>query len=172
VLRTAARIALLLSLGLAHAACGYRLAAGDLKDVGSVAVVTPKNETAEPGIEFVVADVLRRELLRRSDAQLAEKPESAGVVVRGRVVRLETSTRAFSSVVLALEYEAVLELELRADRDGEALVAPVTLQDSERYLASSDVEAQRRNRDEAVRRVASVLASRFIDRVGDRAAAQ
>jgi hypothetical protein len=172
VLRTAARIALLLSLGLAHAACGYRLAAGDLKDVGSVAVVTPENATGEPGIEFVVADVLRRELLRRSDAKLTERPDSAGVVVRGRVVRVEISTRAYSSVVLSLEYEATLELELRADRGGETLVAPLQLQDSERYLASADVEAQRRNRDEALRRVASVLASRFLDRVGDQVAAR
>jgi hypothetical protein len=155
---------------LAQASCGYRLAAGDLRDVGTVAVVTPRNDTSEPGLDLLVADVLRRELLRRSGARLAEQPDAAGVVVRGRVVRVETSARAYSSVVLALEYEATLELELRADRGGEALVAPVHLQDSERYLSSSDVESLRRNREEALRRVAGVLASRFLDRVGDRAA--
>ena len=170
--RTAARIALVASLGLAHAACGYRLAAGDLRDVGSVAVVTPRNESGEPGLELLVADVLRRELLRRSGAKLAEQPDSAGVVVRGRVLRIETSARAYSSVVLALEYEATLELELRADRGGESFVEPVHLQDSERYFSSADVESQRRNREEALRRVAAVLASRFLDRVGDRVAAQ
>ena len=159
-----------MALLLAPAACGYRLAAGDLREVGSIAVVTPRNDSSEAGFELVVADVLRRELLRRSGARLSEQPDSAGMVVRGRVVRVETAARAYSSVVLALEYEATLELELRADRDGEALVDPVQLQDSERYLASSDVESQRRNRDEALRRVAAVLASRFLDRVGDRVA--
>lgn len=170
MLARAAGLALCIGLLLTPAGCGYRLAAGDLHDVGSIAVVTPSNEAGEPGLELVVADVLRRELLRRSGARLAERPESAGVVVRGRILRMETSARAFSSVVLALEYETTLELELRAERDGKLLVAGTRLLDSERWLASADVESQRRNRDEAVRRVASVLAARFVDQLGDQVA--
>jgi hypothetical protein len=171
VLATAARLVLAILL-LAHAGCGYRLAAGDLREVGAVAIVTPGNDTTEPGLELVVADVLRRELLRRTGARLTERPEDAGVVVRGRVVRVETSARSLSSVVLALEYETTLAIELKAERGGEVLVPDTRLEDSERFLASADVEAQRRNKDEALRRVASVLASRFLDRVGEKVAAQ
>ncbi len=37
------------------------------------------------------------------------------------------------------------------------------LQEAEYYLASADVEAMRKNRDEAIRRVAGVLAQRVHD---------
>ena len=41
------------------------------------------------------------------------------------------------------------------------------LEGTERYLSSADVEAERKNRDEAVRRVAAVLASRYFDRISE-----
>ncbi len=148
--------------------CGYHLAAGDLRELGSVAIVTPGNDAGEPGLEFVVADALRRELLRRSGSRLAEDPDDAAVVVSGSVVRAQNSPGSYSSVVLALEYEISLDVELRARRGGEVLVETTRLQQSERYLASADVEAQRKNRSEALHRIASVLAARFLDRLGDR----
>jgi len=37
------------------------------------------------------------------------------------------------------------------------------LRETERYLSSADAEAQRKNRDEALRRVSRVLAARFLD---------
>ena len=37
------------------------------------------------------------------------------------------------------------------------------MQDTERYLASADIEATRKNRDEAMRRMANVLAARAHD---------
>jgi hypothetical protein len=51
--------------------------------------------------------------------------------------------------------------------DGERLPVQEKLTDTERYLASADVEAERKNRGEAVRRVAAVLASRYFDRVSE-----
>ena len=161
-----ALVPLLLCVSLL-AGCGYRLAAGDLRDVGAVAIVTPRNEAGEPGLDRIVADALRQELLRRSGARIADNPATADVVVSGRVLQVETSARALSSVVLVLEYETNVTLELEAARGGEVLVAATRLQESERHLASADVEAQRKNREEAVRRVASVLAARFMDLLGD-----
>jgi len=158
---------LLLALALFLPGCGYRLAAGDLRDVGAVAVVTPRNEAGEPGLDRVVGDALRRELLRRSGARIADNPATADVVVSGRVLAVETSARALSSVVLVLEYETNVTVELEAARGGKMLIAATRLQESERHLASADVEAQRKNREEAVRRVASMLAARFMDLLGD-----
>jgi hypothetical protein len=89
------------------------------------------------------------------------------VVVSGRVLAVETSARALSSVVLVLEYETNVTVELEAARGGKMLIAATRLQESERHLASADVEAQRKNREEAVRRVASMLAARFMDLLGD-----
>lgn len=153
---------------LAPAACGYRLAAGDLRDAGSIAIVTPRNDAGTPGFEFVVADALRRELLRRAGSHLAEDPGQAQIVVKGRILRVQTAPSAYSSVMLALEYETSVELELSAQRGGEVLVAPTRLHEIERHLASADVEAQAKNREEALRRIASVLASRFLDLVGEK----
>lgn len=147
--------------------CGYHLAAGDLREAGRVAVITPRNDAREPGYEQVMGDALRRELLRRAGAHLAEDPAKADLVVSGRIVQVQTSPRAFSSVMLALEYEANVSVELHARRGEQELVANAQLSESERYLASADIEAQRKNRDEALRRVAAVLAARFLDQVGD-----
>jgi hypothetical protein len=90
-------------------------------------------------------------------------------VVSGRIVGVETQARSLSSVVLVLEYQTSVTLELRAMRGEEVVVADTRLVESERHLASSDVEAQRKNREEALGRVASLLAARFLDRLGDEA---
>lgn len=166
--RLAAPVALLGAL-LLHAGCGYRLAAGDLRALGPIAIVTPANDAGEPGLDRLVGDALRRELLRRAGARLAEDPRAADIVVSGRILRVDTSAGSLSSVVLVLEYETTLTLELRAQRGEQLLVEPTRLAESERHLASADVEVQRKNREEALRRVASLLAARFMDRVGDAA---
>jgi len=157
-----------LSLGcVALAGCGYQwVAAGrELPGVASVAIRTPVNDSREPGLEYVVADALRRELLRRGGSKLSEDPDAADLVVSGSVRPLQVSARSFSSVVLGYEYEVTLSVDLTArTRDGNELpVEQQALSESERYLASADVEAQRKNRQEALRRVAQLVAVRFFD---------
>ncbi len=161
---------LLLLFAWGQLACGYRFVGGKvgLPGVASVAIETPSNESTEPGLEFVVADALRRELLRRGGAALVESPDDADLVISGRVAALRAQGRSHSSVFFALEYGVTLEVELEVWRgDGERLGVRKKLTDTERYLASADVEAERKNRGEAVRRVAAVLASRYFDRVSE-----
>lgn len=145
---------------------------GGLGDVRTVAIVTPRNEAFEPGIEYVVADALRREFLRRGAVRIVDDPAAADLVLRGLVPPLETRGRSFSSVVLALEYELSLTLELRAVRaDGSAVaIDPAALRETEIYVASADLEATRKNRDEAVRRLAGVVAGRVHDVLAERLA--
>lgn len=149
------------------AGCGYTLMGAGLGGVDRVAIRTPTNDSTQPGVEYVVADALRRELLRRDGTALSEDPGRADLVVSGRVVDITSRSRAFSSAILAREYEVELEVELQAvRRDGSPLPIPRRdLRETERYLASADVEAQRKNRDEALRRVAELLAARFFDSV-------
>lgn len=153
---------------LALAGCGYALAGSGVA-AGSVAIRTPRNDSFQPGIEYVVADALRRELLRRSGSALVEDPTRADLVVSGRVLPLETRPQSLSSAILAREQEVTLAVELQAvRRDGSALPLSLgTLAESERYLSSADVQAQAKNREEALRRLADVLATRFFDDVGE-----
>ncbi len=148
-------------------ACGYQLVryGGGLGEVRSVAIRTFANDSYEPGVEYTVADALRREFLRRRGVRLIEDPGAADLVLSGRVEDVSVSGRSFSSVLLALEFQLTVDLELRATlRDGsEVPFDAAALRESERFLASADVEAERKNREEAVRRVASLLAGRVYD---------
>ena len=61
------RLVALAIIQLAGSGCGYKLIdySEPIAGLGSVAIQTFKNESYEPGVEFVVADALRREFLRR-----------------------------------------------------------------------------------------------------------
>lgn len=154
-------IPLLVALGMG---CGYSLVrtGGGLGDVRSVSIATPSNETSEAGAEYVVADALRREFLRRGSVRLVEDPARADLVLRGHVRGLYSRAASIDSVVMAIEYELTLELDLEAVRSGgsELPLHHGSLRETERYLASADSEATRKNRQEAVRQLAHVLAGR------------
>jgi hypothetical protein len=96
---------------------------------------------------------------------VVDDPSVADLVIGGAVLPIETDGQSFSSVAFSLEYRATLRLTLHvARRDG--TVIPIderSLTDSELYLASADVEVTRKNREEALRRSASVIASRIHD---------
>ena len=153
----------------AAAGCGYQLVDYARPDgaVRKVALPTLRNDSYEPGVEFLVADAMRREFLRRGAFQLTDDPAAADVVVSGSVRPIQTSSTSFSSVVMALEYQVSLTLQLQAKRaDGsEIALDPRSLRETERYLASADVNALRRNREEALRRLAGILAVRVHDEV-------
>ncbi len=159
----------------AFAVCGcggYHLVRTDaaLGPVRRVAVQTLENHSFEPGIEVMVSDALRREFQRGGGVVVVADPAQADLVLSGTVLDLVTSARSFSSVAFGLEYQVELRLALTARRaDGTAMVLdPNTLHDWELYLTSADVEAERKNRDEALRRIASVLAERTREFVSDR----
>ena len=158
----------------AAAACGYQLVDYARPESGTrkVALPTLRNDSYEPGVELLVADALRREFLRRGAFQLTDDPSAADLVVSGSVLPIQTSSSSFSSVVMALEYQVSLALHLRAKRaDGtEIALDSRSLRETERYLASADAGALRRNREEALRRLAGVLAGRVHDEVFEVAA--
>jgi hypothetical protein len=158
-------VALAVLAGLAG--CSYQFVryGSALRDVQTLSVRTPKNESYEPGIEYVVAEALREEAVRRGALRLLERPGAADVQLAGSVLSIETAPAAVSSVVLALEYEVTLKLDLEAKRrDGTRIPLDGRLLfETERYLASADVEATRKNRSEALRRLAHVLAERVME---------
>ena len=155
-------------------ACGYSFVryGGGLGDVRRVAIRGLGNDSFEPGVEALVSDALAREFLRRGALRLVDDPASADLVISGAVKRVDTRTEGFSSVLYALEYEVHMELGLVVERSGGAAVAidPNALAESERYLASADVEVTRTNRVEALRRLSGVLAGRLHDALYERIA--
>ena len=158
---------MVLALALATG-CGYHLVRkADGRDV-TVSVVTLHNDSVEPGVELTVTRALREEFLRRAAPRLVQDPAAADLVIRGRVLPLDTRANSFDTVALALEYRVELALDLEvavAQGEGVKLDA-ASLKESELYLASADAEAARKNRDEAIRRIADILAGRVHDAIG------
>jgi hypothetical protein len=155
-------------LVLAVSACGYRFVRHEASGSGAdarVAIAGLRNDSFEPGLESVMNDALRREFVRRGALRVVDDPDGADLVIGGAVLPLLWSARSFSSVNFAIEYEVTLRLRLEVARsDGEKIPLDATaITESELYLASSDVEVTRKNREEALRRVAAALAGRVHD---------
>lgn len=169
-----ARTLVAVLLGVFALACGYAPVryADALGDAKTVAIVGLRNDTFEPGIEAIVSDALAREFLRRGGLRLVEQPERADVVISGAVASLGVSRKSFSSVALAIEYELRLGLAIRvARRDGTLVPLDAAAQtETERYVASADVEVERTHREEALRRLATLLAGRVHDALFERVA--
>jgi hypothetical protein len=157
--------AILLLLLAAGSGCGYSLVgySAGFDGIRTVAIETPENDSFVPGVEYVVADALRREFLRRGAVRVVDDPAAADLVLGGAVSKVKSSGRSFSSVVFSLEYELLLVLEIEARRaDGQEIaIGERSLREREYFLASADIEATRKNRDEALRRIAAVLAKRI-----------
>ena len=154
--------------------CGYsvvRYGAG-LGDARRIAIHGLTNDSFEPGVEALVSDALAREFAQRGALRLVTDPATADLVIKGSVKSVVTRPRSFSSILFALEYEVRMQLALTIEqRDGTAVpIDPNALIESERYLASSDLEVTRTNRQEALRRLAGVLAGRVHDALYERSA--
>lgn len=165
------------ALGLALAAtlvagCGYKLVSyrGALGDVRRVSVQSLRNDSVAPGYGAVVTEALLKEFQRRGALQVVTDPGLADLRIGGRVRPIIAGARSFSSVILALEYQVTVSLDLQIQRRDGSLV-PIdgaALTESEIYLASSDPEVARTNRNEALRRVANVIAGRVHDALFER----
>ena len=152
--------------------CGYtveRASSAASPDAPRLSVRTLDNDSAEPGLERLMSEALRKEWLRRGHFRLVADPQRADFVVEGRVLPLRVRTQTLSSVVLAIEHSVTLRVELAwmasaGELAGRRQLLPTRLlTESEIYLSSADLEASRKNRKEALRRVAGLIAERAAD---------
>ena len=162
-----------LALACALVGCsGYRWLryGGALGDVHTVAIQPVINHSYEPGAEALVNDALLREFQQRGSVKVVKDPEHADIVLSGALLPLSTRARSFSSVAFALEYEVQMSLDLSARRASGGVIrfGPGVLHGAEIYLASSDVEVQRKNREEAIRRICAVMAERVHDALAEK----
>ena len=167
-------LAIALWLLLAQGGCGYSLVryGAGLGDAHRLAIRGITNDSFEPGVEVLVSDALAREFAQRGALRLVEDPDVADLVIAGSVKSVVIRPRSFSSILFALEYEVRMQLALTIKRrDGsEVPIDANALVEAERYLASSDLEVTRTNRQEALRRLAGLLAERVHDALYERSA--
>lgn len=166
----AATLVLVALLAVLPLGCGYtveRHPGSFGADAPRIAIVTLDNDSSEPGVERLVSEALRRECLRRGRYRLVEDVSEADGVLRGRVLPLAERSQTLSSVVLALEQTVTLSLELELVRPGAAIVGlkAAQLTESEMFFTSADIEAARKNKTEALRRLSGLLAERALDAV-------
>lgn len=151
------------------AGCGYKLVdySEPREGLGSVTVLTFSNDSSDPGVELIVADAMRREFLRRGAMTLSRDPSAADLQISGTVSGVRTRSRSFSTVSQVLEWEITLQLRVRASRSDGVLIPvdPEATEETDRYLASADIEVTRKNRREAIAKLSSVLAARVHDLV-------
>jgi hypothetical protein len=159
------RIAFALALVglLAWPGCSYRLAGRRGSGEVPVALPTWTNDSLEPGAELVLAAALRRELERSGRFRVVERRRADGFAVQGRIAAIETFGRTFTPGIRAIEYTMVVQLDLAVSGPGGRRVAvdPFAQRATDIYLASTDIEISRKNRDEALRRLAGMLAGRI-----------
>lgn len=151
-------------------ACGYtveRHRGVSDGDAPRIAIATLDNDSSEPGVERLVSEALRRECLRRGRYRLVEDVRDADGVLSGRVLSVVKRTETLSSVVLALEQAVTLSVELQLRKPGSAPIELPggLLSESEIFLSSADLEAARKNKTEALRRVSGLIAERAHDAV-------
>ncbi len=167
---TLAGLAVLAALALPG--CGYQLVSyrGALGDVRRVSIQSLRNDSMAAGYGAVVTDALLKEFQRRGALQVVDDPAQADLVIGGRVAQMYVGARSFSSVVLALEYQVTVTLALDITKqDGTRVpIDPGALTESEIYVSSPDAEVVLTNQNEALRRVASVIAGRVHDALFER----
>jgi uncharacterized protein YbjQ (UPF0145 family) len=171
--RALACLAVAASLAATGCFAGYELVRYEnaLGDVKTVAIEALANRSFEPGADAILSDAITSEFLRRGALELVDDEAAADLVIGGVVEEVAVQGRTFSSIQFALEYAVTVRLRLDVRRrDGsEVDLDERVMQESDLYFASADVEAMRKNREEAVRRVAVILAGRLHDGLFERA---
>lgn len=152
----------------ALAACGYRpldARAQLASDAGTIAIALFESSTPEVGLERLLADALHEEFERRGDLRPVYAPAaSADLLLEGSVREIQVSSDAFSSVALTLEDEVSVWLDVAIRRpDGEVLLRRQRWRFAERFLASADPQVYESNKERALRRLSSRVASRLHD---------
>jgi hypothetical protein len=149
--------------------CGYQFvryrSAGEA--TRQISVVTLQNDSQEAGVELIVSEALRHEILQRGGLELVSDPDNADFTLHVRVLPVRTRSRSFTGVVLAREYEVTLRLDLQveAGASGARSMRREEFEASEIYLASADAAVLRKNRREALRYLSGLLARRVHDSI-------
>jgi len=159
--------ALILCLAVASFGCGYHVVgrSGSLEGIQRVTIQTFQNSSFEPGYELDMTEAFLQEFHRRGTVEVVSDPSQADLVLSGTVLPIKSDSDSYSSSALALEYKLTVKVKVSAvlGNGTSAQLGPGTFTEQERYLASSDIEVARKNKKEALRKVASSIAGQVHD---------
>lgn len=139
--------------------CGYKIG-NALVDtpagIKSVAVPVFDNYTTEPELGAILAEALRKEILRRGILRL-DSPSQADAVVRGAAMQVKLEPLSFSGQGFTTAYRVKLKINVRLEKHGEIIWKMDELEKDEQFLVegtpSNDISVRRR----ALEKVASDL---------------
>lgn len=152
----------LMGVVLVTASCGYRFAGGQPLPGGIQRVFVPlaENRTAESGMESVVTNALRREIIRRGLVVSAERT-GADAALTAAIVRASGDTITRQTTVRALERNAVLTAVVTfSGADG---TRSRTVTTSQTYLVTPDPGSTDRQRRLALEQAAERLAQKVLN---------
>jgi hypothetical protein len=161
-----------LTLLLAVSACGCGFRPVDASrvfgpGVRRIEIRAFDNESPEPGVERMLADSLVEEFARRGvlTPLYGSTDVKGDLVLQGVLSRVKEIPSAFSSVSLVLEDRLEIELDVsivrRSTQEEVWKRRGWTL--SERFLSSPDPQVYQSNKEQALRRLSSVIAGRIHD---------
>jgi len=154
---------------LATAGCGYHFSERtDAIPVELKTVTIPlwKNDTSQPGIETIFTNAMVKQFAARGWLD----PVSTGkadTVLEGKIETLDVQPVSFSSVAIELEdrVSVVASVTLRRKSDESVLWSSSRVLGSEVYDSTPDFNVNLRNREQALRKVASDMAASVHDQI-------
>jgi hypothetical protein len=152
----------LMGWGLLSAGCGYRLQGATAPSEATVEVPIFENRTVETGIETLITEQLLSEL-RRTPGWRIVPPGEGRYALRGTVLKFISEPHFVSSRRLAVEHRASLVMEVRLlDRStNQEIWREHGLRTFTDYTVGPDVLGNERQKQEAIARIAEILASRI-----------
>lgn len=151
-------------------ACGYRPLTGGAvfgPDVRTIEVEAFENESTAPGLEQQVADAMVEEFARRAwlEPVLQGQVANPDLVMSGLLRTANVRSNSYSPGGLALEerIEVHFDVSVKRSASGQVVYRHPGFSVGEVFLSSADPMVYASNKEQALRRVASLIAERVHD---------
>jgi hypothetical protein len=144
--------------------CGYRLASAPGSDTVAAAVPLFENRTFEPFLHARVTERVKARLISSGPWRLVNRPERAGLVVRGAVTGFGVTTLSFDAANRPLEQRVSITAEITAESDGKTPVQ-VTLTGTAEYTETADSLQTRAAKDRALEEASDGVAESLVVRL-------
>jgi hypothetical protein len=160
---------IILILALGEAACGYRFVGQETNlpgDIKTLAIPLFTNETDQLGLESEITQALRERFISSKRLVIREE-KSADLILKGKVRSFSTTSVAVTKGLLVTAgYRAMVTVEIVLKRhpDGQVLWKD-EISEVWNYPVGADLMQTDRNKKEALRQIALLLAERVHETV-------